>query len=55
MNRLAAQRRMWLLVKAKEKELKDERARFERNIRGDDVELFERENSISPSKHRDTS
>ncbi len=50
MNRLAAQRRMWLLVKAKEKELKDERDRFEADIGIEDGELSERKDAISRSK-----
>lgn len=50
MNRLAAQRRMWLLVKAKEKELKDERDKFEAGIGVEDGKLSEREDAISRSK-----
>ena len=50
MNRLAAQRRMWLLVKAKEKELKDERDKFEEGIGVEDGKLSERENTIPRSK-----
>ena len=49
-NRLAAQRRMWLLVKAKEKELKDERDKFEADIKIEDGKLSERKNAISRSK-----
>jgi len=50
MNRLAAQRRMWLLVKAKEKELKYERDKFEAGIEIEDGKLSERENAIPRSK-----
>lgn len=55
MNRLAAQRRMWLLVKAKEKELKDERDKFEADIRIEDGKLSERKNAISRSKRTSVS
>jgi hypothetical protein len=54
-NRLASQRRIWLLVKGKEKELKDERNRFERDTRVQHGKLLEGEDSIPSSKCRSIS
>lgn len=51
-NRLAARRRMWLLVKAKEKELRDEQDKFKASIGVSDGELPYGEDSIPRSKRR---
>jgi len=54
-NRLAAQRRMWLLVKSKEEELESEKEEYERKYgkRSETVSL--RKNAVSRSKRRNLS
>ena len=54
-NRLAAQRRMWLLVKSKEEELKSEKEEYERKYGKCSETLSIRENAVSRSKRKNLS
>lgn len=51
-NRLAAQRRMWLLVKSKEEELESGKEHYENEYRKRSETLSIRENAVPRSKRR---
>ena len=51
-NRLAAQRRMWLLVKSKEEELESGKEHYKNEYRKRSETLSIRENAVPRSKRR---
>ena len=54
-NRLAAQRRMWLLVKSKEEELESEKNEYERKYGKCSKTVSLRKNAVSRSERRNLS